>query len=193
MATGPSEAEALWMAFLRSLARRGRRGVKLVICDAHEGLRTAAARTPRATWPRCRVHLMRNAPAHVPRGQRQMVAALIRTAFAGIDGERATAQWRDVADRPRDRYPRLAALLDDAEADVLAPMSFSKVHRPQLHGTNPLERLNREIRRRSDAVGIFPNDRAVTRLAGAILLEQSPAQSCWSSPMSGPSSVAAWR
>jgi putative transposase len=102
-----------------------------------------------------------------------MVAALIRTAFAEIDAERATAQWRDVADRLRDRYPKLAALMDDAEADVLAHMGFPKAHRPQLHSTNPLERLNREVKRRSDAVGIFPNDRAVVRLAGAILMEQS--------------------
>jgi putative transposase len=116
MATGPSEAETFWMAFLRSLTRRGLRGVKLVISDAHEGLKTAAAKTLSATWQRCRVHFMRNALAH---------------------------------------------------------MSFPKAHRPQLHSTNPLERLNREIKRRSDAVGIFPNDRAVTRLAGAILMEQS--------------------
>lgn len=173
MATGPSEAETFWMAFLRSLTRRGLRGVKLVISDAHEGLKAAAAKTLTATWQRCRVHFMRNALAHVPKGQRQMVAALIRTAFAEIDAERATAQWRDVADRLRDRYPKLAALMDGAEADVLAHMGFPKAHRPQLHSTNPLERLNREVKRRSDAVGIFPNDRAVVRLAGAILMEQS--------------------
>jgi len=173
MATGPSEAETFWMAFLRSLTRRGLRGVKLVISDAHEGLKAATAKTLSATWQRCRVHFMRNALAHVPKGQRQMVAAVIRTAFAEIDAERATAQWCDVADRLRDRYPRLAALMDDAKADVLAHMGFPKAHRPQLHSTNPLERLNREIKRRSDTVGIFPNDRAVTRLAGAILMEQS--------------------
>lgn len=144
-----------------------------MISDAHEGLKAATAKTLSATWQRCRVHFMRNALAHVPKGQRQMVAALIRTAFAEIDAERATAQWCDVADRLRDRYPRLAALMDDAKADVLAHMGFPKAHRPQLHSTNPLERLNREIKRRSDTVGIFPNDRAVTRLAGAILMEQS--------------------
>jgi putative transposase len=173
MAVGPSEAEPFWTSFLRSLTRRGLRGVKLVISDAHEGLKAATAKVLKATWQRCRVHFMRNALAHAPKGQRQTVAALIRTAFAQETEADARRQWRVVADQLRDRLPKLAKLMDEAETDVLAFMTFPKAHRLQVHSTNPLERLNAEIKRRTDVVGIFPNEAAITRLIGALLLEQN--------------------
>jgi putative transposase len=173
MAVGPSEAEPFWTSFLRSLTRRGLRGVRLVISDAHEGLKAAVAKVLKATWQRCRVHFMRNALAHAPKGQRQTVAALIRTTFAQETEADARRQWRVVADQLRERLPRLAKLMDEAEADVLAFMTFPKAHRLQIHSTNPLERLNAEIKRRTDVVGIFPNEAAITRLIGALLLEQN--------------------
>jgi len=173
MAVGPSEAEPFWTTFLRSLTRRGLRGVRLVISDAHEGLKAAVAKVLKATWQRCRVHFMRNALAHAPKGQRQTVAALIRTTFAQETETEARRQWRVVADQLRERLPKLAKLMDEAEADVLAFMTFPKAHRQQIHSTNPLERLNAEIKRRTDVVGIFPNEAAITRLIGALLLEQN--------------------
>jgi putative transposase len=173
MAVGPSEAEPFWTSFLRSLTRRGLRGVKLVIADSHEGLKAAAAKVLKATWQRCKVHFLRNALAHAGKGQRQMVLAMINTVFAQENLDAAIAQWRTVADQLRDKFPRLAAMLDKSEPDVLAYMSFPKAHRTQIHSTNPLERLNAEIKRRTDVVGIFPNDAAITRLVGALLLEQS--------------------
>jgi len=173
MAIGPSEAEPFWTGFLRSLTRRGLRGVKLVISDAHEGLKAAAAKVLSATWQRCRVHFLRNALAHAGKGQRQMVLAAINTAFAQESFDTASQQWRAVADQLRTKFPKLAELRDEAEADVLAFMNFPKAHRIQLHSTNPLERLNAEIKRRTDVVGIFPNEAAITRLVGALLLEQN--------------------
>ena len=170
---GPSEAETFWTAFLRKLARRGLRGVKLVISDAHEGLKTAVAKVLTATWQRCRVHFMRNAMAHAGRSGRRVVSAFIATAFAQDDAEAARQQWRRVADQLRPKVPKLAILMDDSEADVLAFMTFPPQHRAKLHSTNPLERLNGEIKRRTEVVGIFPNEAAVTRLVGAILLEQN--------------------
>ena len=172
MTVGHSEAEPFWVEFLRSLARRGLRGVKLVVSDAHEGLKAAISKILGATWQRCRVHFMRNALAYAGKTQRRIVAAWIGTAFAQNDAEAARKQWREVADQARPRVPRLAALMDDAEADVLAYMNFPAQHRAKLHSTNPLERLNGEIKRRSDVVGIFPNEAAVVRLIGALLLEQ---------------------
>ena len=173
MAIGPSEAEPFWTSFLRSLTRRGLRGVKLVISDAHEGLKAAAAKVLKATWQRCRVHFLRNALAHAGKGQRQVVLAMINTVFAQETQEAAIAQWRAVADQLRPKFPKLATLMDEAEADVLAFMSFPKSHRAQIHSTNPLERLNAEIKRRTNVVGIFPNEPAITRLVGALLLEQN--------------------
>ena len=173
MAIGPSEAEPFWTGFLRSLTRRGLRGVKLVISDAHEGLKAAAAKVLSATWQRCRVHFLRNALAHAGKGQRQMVLAAINTAFAQESFDTASQQWRAVADQLRTKFPKLAELMDEAEADVLAFMNFPKARRIQLHSTNPLERLNAEIKRRTDVVGIFPNEAAITRLVGALLLEQN--------------------
>src|ERR1700758_2159622 len=173
MAIGASEAETFWIEFLRSLARRGLRGVKLVISDAHEGLKAAVAKVLHASWQRCRVHFMRNVLAHAGKQGRRVVAAFIATAFAQEDAEMARAQWRQVADQLRPKVAKLAGLMDQAEADVLAFMSFPKDHRPKIHSTNPLERLNGEIKRRTDVVGIFPNEDAITRLVGAILLEQN--------------------
>ncbi len=173
MAVGPSEAEPFWTAFLRSLTRRGLRGVKLVIADSHEGLKAAAAKVLKATWQRCKVHFLRNALAHAGKGQRQMVLAMINTVFAQESLEAAIAQWRVVADQLREKFPKLATMLDRSESDVLAFMSFPKAHHKQIHSTNPLERLNAEIKRRTDVVGIFPNEAAITRLVGALLLEQS--------------------
>ena len=173
MATGASEAETFWTDFLRSLARRGLQGVKLVISDAHVGLKAAASRVLGATAQRCRVHFMRNAMAHAGKTQRRIVSAWIGTAFAEADAPGAKAQWRQVADQLRSRVPRLAALMDTAEEDVLAFMSYPKEHRAKIHSTNPLERLNGEIKRRTDVVGIFPNEAAAIRLVGAILLEQN--------------------
>jgi transposase-like protein len=173
LAIGPSEAEPFWTDFLRALARRGLRGVKLVISDAHEGLKAAVARVLHASWQRCRVHFMRNVLAYAGKHGRRVVAAFIATAFAQEDAETARAQWRQVADQLRPKVPKLAGLMDEAEPDVLAFMSFPKDHRPKIHSTNPLERVNGEIKRRTEVVGIFPNEAAITRLVGAILLEQN--------------------
>src|ERR1700739_2910403 len=173
MDIGPSEAETFWTEFLRKLARRGLRGVKLVISDAHEGLKAAAAKVMHATWQRCRVHFMRNALAHAGKSGRRVVSAFIATAFAQDDAEAAKAQWRNVADQLRPKLGKLATFMDEAAAAVLAYMTFPKDHRVKIHSTNPLERLNGEIKRRTDVVGIFPNEAAITRLVGAILLEQN--------------------
>ena len=173
MDIGPSEAETFWIEFLRKLARRGLRGVKLVVSDAHEGLKVAAARVLNATHQRCRVHFARNALAHAGKSGRRVVSALMATAFAQDDAAAAKAQWRKVSDQLRPKLPKLAELMDHAEDDVLAYMSFPAAHRVKLHSVNPIERVNREIKRRTEVVGIFPNETAVTRLVGAILLEQS--------------------
>ena len=173
MDIGPSEAETFWTEFLRKLARRGLRGVKLVISDAHEGIKAAVAKVLHATWQRCRVHFMRNVLAHAGRQGRRVVAAFIGTAFVQDDAEAASKQWRAVADQLRAKVPKLAAIMDEAEADVLAFMTFPKDHRPKIHSINPLERLNGEIKRRTDVVGIFPNEDAITRLIGALLMEQN--------------------
>ena len=173
MTVGHSEAEPFWVEFLRSLARRGLRGTKLVISDAHEGLKAAITKVLSATWQRCRVHFMRNALAYAGKTQRRIVSAWVGTAFAQDDAAAARKQWREVADQARPRMIKLAALMDDAEADVLAYMNFPAQHRAKIHSTNPLERLNGEIKRRSEVVGIFPNEAAVTRLIGALLLEQN--------------------
>jgi transposase-like protein len=173
MAIGHSEAETFWTDFLRSLARRGLRGVKLVISDAHEGIKASIAKVFSATWQRCRVHFMRNALAHAGKSGRRVVSAFIATAFAQETPEAAKIQWRSVADQLRSSVPKLSALMDSAEEDVLAYMTFPPQHRTKLHSNNPIERLNGEIKRRTDVVGIFPNEEAITRLVGAILLEQN--------------------
>jgi putative transposase len=170
---GPSEEGAFWLQFLRSLVARGLRGVQLAISDAHAGLKQAiAAALTGASWQRCRVHFVRNALALVPKSMQALVASTIRTVFVQPDAETARATWRKVADSFRPKYPRLATLLDDAEAEVLAYLAFPASHWRQIWSTNPLERLNQEVKRRTDVVGIFPNSAAVVRLVGAILAEQ---------------------
>jgi putative transposase len=173
VATGPSEAEPFWTDFLRSLARRGLRGVKLVISDAHEGLKAAIGKVLKTTWQRCKVHFIRNALAHANKGQRQAVLAMINTIFAQETPDAARAQWRIVADQLREKFPKLAAMMDEAEHEVLAFMGFPRAHRAQIHSTNPLERLNAEVKRRTNVVGIFPNERAIIRLVGAMMIEQN--------------------
>jgi len=173
MDIGSSEAETFWVEFLRQLRRRGLRGVKLIVSDAHEGIKAAVAKLINATWQRCRVHTMRNALAHAGKSSRRVVSAFMATAFAQDSAEAAKAQWRRVADQLRPKLPKLAAFMDEAESDVLAYMSFPPEHWSKLHSTNGLERLNGEIKRRTEVVGIFPNDEAIVRLVGAILLEQN--------------------
>jgi transposase-like protein len=173
VATGPSEAEVFWTGFLRSLAARGLRGVKLVIADDHKGLRAAARRVFNAGHQRCRVHWARNLLAHVGPKQRAAVAAMIRTIFAQETKAEAFAQWGKVADALRDKHDKLGTLMDASREDVLTYMDYPKEHWAQIASTNPLERVNKEIKRRADVVGIFPNDEAVIRLVGALMLEQS--------------------
>ena len=173
MEIGTSEAEPIWTEFLRQLTRRGLRGVKLVVSDAHEGIKAAVTKVLCATWQRCRVHFMRNALAHAGKSGRRVVSAFIGTAFAQETAEAASTQWRAVADQIRPKVPKLATIMDQAEPDVLAYMSFPKEHRTKLHSTNPIERLNGEIKRRTEVVGIFPNEDAIVNLAGAMLLEQN--------------------
>ena len=170
---GPSEDGAFWLSFLRTLVARGLHGVQLAISDAHQGLKAAiAAVLTGASWQRCRVHFVRNALALVPKGMQPLVASTIRTVFAQPDAATAHEQWRRVADGFRAKWPRLADLMDAAEDDVLAYLAFPPEHWRQIWSTNPLERLNKEVKRRSDVVGIFPNEAAVIRLVGAILSEQ---------------------
>jgi len=170
---GPSEDGAFWEQFLRRLVERGLSGVQLVISDAHLGLKAAIATVLHgASWQRCRVHFMRNLLALVPKSAAAMVAATIRTAFAQPDAASARKQWRTVADTFRERYPRVAQLLDDAEGEVLAYLAFPAEHWQKIWSNNPLERLNKEVKRRTNVVGIFPNSAAVIRLVGAVLAEQ---------------------
>ena len=173
VATGPSEAEPFWKAFLRSLADRGLRGVKLVIADDHKGLRAAASKVFAASQQRCRVHWMRNALAHAAPKQRPAVIAMIKTIFAQETAEAAHQQWEQVADALREKFPKLADMMAGSREDVLAYMTFPKEHWAQIASTNPLERVNKEIKRRADVIGIFPNDAAVVRLVGALMLEQN--------------------
>jgi len=173
MEVGTSEAEPIWTEFLRKLTRRGLRGVKLVVSDAHEGIKAAISKVLNATWQRCRVHFIRNVLAHAGKSGRRVVAAFIATAFAQETAEAASAQWRAVADQIRQKVPKLAGIMDEAEHDVLAYMTFPREHRAKLHSINPIERINGEIKRRTEVVGIFPNDAAVLRLVGALLLEQN--------------------
>lgn len=169
---GLSEAKEFWVEFLRSLVARGLSGVQLVISDSHVGLKAAIAQVLGAPWQRCRVHFTRNLQACVPRDCAGMVAALLRQVFTQPDLASAKVHWRQVADQLRSKFPKAAALMDEAEDDVLAHMSFPAAHRTKLHSTNPLERLNKEVKRRTDVVGIFPNEASIRRLVGAVLMEQ---------------------
>jgi transposase-like protein len=170
---GLSEDGAFWQQFLRSLVGRGLSGVRLVISDAHQGLVGAIAGVLQgASWQRCRVHWLRNALALVPKSAAEMVAATIRTVFVQPDAAGTQEQWRRVADGLRGQFPKLAELMDESEADVLAYTAFPREHWRQIWSNNPLERLMKEIKRRTNVVGIFPNDAAIVRLVGAVLLEQ---------------------
>ncbi len=172
MKVGHAETEAFWTEFIKDLLARGLRGVKLVTSDAHEGLKAAIAKRLNCSWQRCRVHLMRNLLSYVPKGKKEPVAAAIRTAFAQPSQAEAKQHWRDVADALRAGFPKVAAIMDQAEQDALTYMGFPAELWPMTASTNGLERLNRELKRRADVVQIFPNDRSVVRLLGAILMEQ---------------------
>ena len=150
---GPSEAEVFWTDFLRDLVKRGLAGVRLVISDAHEGLKAAIRRVLGATWQRCRVHWTRNALAYVPRTQQTMVAAGLRQAFQQPDQATARASLHHLGDQLHNRWPKLKGFIDESVEDVLAYLSFPVQHRAKLHSTNPLERLNKELKRRADVVG----------------------------------------
>jgi putative transposase len=170
---GASENGAFWLSFLRSLIARGLTGVRLVTSDAHEGLKAAiAAVLHNASWQRCRVHWVRNAMGLVPKSAQQMVGATIRTVFSQPDVAGTKEQWERVTESFRGRFDRVAELMDESREDVLAYLAFPSAHWRQVWSTNPLERLNRELGRRTDVVGIFPNDAALIRLAGSVLAEQ---------------------
>ncbi|WPD18843.1 IS256 family transposase [Thermaerobacter composti] len=170
---GAAETYEFWQTFLRSLVARGLRGVRLVISDAHEGLQRAIPEVlTGASWQRCRVHFMRNLLARVPKHAQPQVAAQVRSLFAQPDAVTARQRLQQVADELGSRYPQVAAFLRDAEDDVLAYMAFPAEHWRRIHSTNVLERLNRELARRCDVVGIFPNVAAALRLLGAVLEEQ---------------------
>ena len=169
-----SEDGAAWLAFLRSLVARGLSGVRLVTSDAHPGLVDAIAATlPGAAWQRCRTHAMRNLLTRVPKSAQSFVATMVRTIFAQPDADTVHEQHRRIVDQLETRFPEAAALLDEAAPDLLAFTAFPKEHWRQLWSNNSLERLNKEIRRRTDVVGIFPNRAAVIRLVGAVLAEQN--------------------
>ena len=170
---GDSENEAFWTGFLRSLKTRGLDGVRLVMSDAHSGLKKAIGTVFQgAGWQRCRVHFMRNVLAVVPKGSQEMVASIIRTIFAQPDTEHIRKQFREVTTMLGRSHPKVAAMLTDAEPDLLAFASFPRRHWRQIWSTNPLERVNKEIKRRTDVVGVFPNAAALLRLAGSVLIEQ---------------------
>ena len=170
---GPSEDGAFWTSFLRSLVARGLCGVRLVTSDAHRGLKSAIeAVLVGASWQRCRVHFMRNALSLVPKAAQQMVGATIRTVFAQPDSGSAHEQWRRVSEGFRHRFPRLTELMDEAEEDVLSYAAFPQEHWQKIWSNNPLERVNKEVKRRTNVVGIFPTEGSVIRLVGAVLCEQ---------------------
>jgi putative transposase len=169
---GDSEDGAFWTALLRSLKARGLAGVQLVISDAHTGLKTAiGAVMGGAAWQRCRVHFLRNVLARVPKGSAEMVAAAIRTIFAQPTGAEVIDQVDKVAAMLAPKFPAVATMLADAREDLTAFAAFPPAHWTKIWSTNPLERVNKEIKRRTNVVGIFPDDAAVLRLAGAVLIE----------------------
>jgi transposase-like protein len=170
---GEAETEVFWRSFLRSLVERGLTGVQLVVSDAHAGLKKAIAQVLGCPWQRCGVYFMREALGHARREQQPMLAALIRPIFSADDGEAARDLVGAALERLRKPLPKIAELLEEAEEDLLAFYAFPADHWPKLRSTNPLERVNREIGRRTDVVGIFPNDKALIRLAASIVIEQN--------------------
>ncbi len=173
LSIGASEAAAFWIDFLRSLTRRGLKNVKLVISDAHEGLKSAISQVMGATWQRCRVHTMRNLLSRVPKTQQSRVATMIREVFVQPTQKKAREMWRAIAASAHNAIPKLTDAMNAAEDDVLAYMTFPAAHRAKLHSTNTLERLNKEVKRRADVVGIFPGEESIIRLIGAVLMEQN--------------------
>jgi transposase-like protein len=170
---GEVESEAFWTEFLRGLRARGLAGLRLVISDHHEGLKAAIARVLDAPWQRCCVHFVRNMHGHCRPAQRGLVSAALREVFSATDRSEAGRRLTDVLARLASIAPKVCQLLEQAEEDLLAFMAFPTEHWTKLRSTNPLERVNREIGRRSDVVGIFPNDSSAIRLAGALLIEQN--------------------
>jgi putative transposase len=170
---GEGETEAFWREFLRSLRARGLAGVRLCVSDAHEGLKNAVAAVLGAPWQRCTVHFLRDMLGHCSKAQQPMIATAIRQIFAAEDAAEAHERLAGVAGALERSAPKVARLLLEAEEELLAFLAFPPEHRSKLRSTNPLERVNREIGRRSDVVGIYPNDAALVRLAGALLLEQN--------------------
>lgn len=172
LAVGDSEDTTFWTAFLRQLRARGLTGVRLVISDAHQGLRAAIERVMLgAAWQRCRVHFLRNVLAKVPKASAEMVAAAIRTVFAQPDATAVADQLDSIATKLGRQFPAVEAMLTDAKADICAFAAFPPAHWKKIWSTNPLERVNKEIKRRTNVIGIFPNEAAVVRLAGSVLLE----------------------
>jgi len=170
---GDSEDETFWTAFLRRLRERGLSGVQLVISDAHAGLKKAIARCCQgSSWQRCRVHFARNLLVKVPKASQDMVAAALRSVFVQPEAQAVEQQWEQVITMLTEKFPAAAALMEQAQEDVLAFRNFPSEHWRKIWSTNPLERLNKEIKRRTRVVGIFPNDAAIIRLVGALLLEQ---------------------
>jgi putative transposase len=170
---GEVESEAFWVEFLRALRARGLQGVRLAISDCHEGLKRAIERVLACSWQRCTVHFVRNMHQHCRPSQRGLVSAALRELFQAESGEQARERLGQVIERLEASVPKVCRHLEDAEEDLLAFYAFPQAHWPKLRSTNPLERVNREIGRRSDVVGIFPNDASVIRLAGALLIEQN--------------------
>jgi putative transposase len=169
---GEAETESLWREFLRGLRARGLDGVRLCVSDAHAGLKQAIAQVLGCAWQRCTVHFLRDMLGHVSRAQQPLVSGAIRGIFTAATAAEARQRLGQVVDQLGVHAPKVAALLEDAEADLLAFYAFPTEHWSKLRSTNPLERVNREVGRRSDVVGIFPNDAALLRLAGMLLLEQ---------------------
>jgi transposase-like protein len=170
---GEAETEAFWTEFLFSLKARGLDGVRLCVSDAHQGLRNAIARVLGCRWQRCTVHFLRDMLGHCGRAQQPMIATAIRQVFQADDGPQARERLGEVVDRLAGPAPKVARLLEDAAEDLLGFYAFPSEHWPKLRSTNPLERVNKEIGRRSDVVGIYPNDQALIRLAGMLLIEQT--------------------
>ncbi len=169
---GDSENEVFWREFLRRLRARGLDGVRLVISDQHAGLVAAIGRCIQgAAHQRCRVHFARNLLAMIPKGHQAMVSAAFKTVFAQVSGEDMHTQWDQVTTTLEDRFPKAAALMTGAKEEVLAFTAFPSEHWRQIWSTNPLERLNKELKRRCRVVGIFPNEASVIRLGGAVLLD----------------------